>query len=316
MAKTLAPANGNAVLNDHPNLAFNHRQFEFRITTANGKSTYTVTDGREKITALLMWAFGLGHVGQSYLYEKNGAWYEARISFFPALSSIGFTPSRALDDPQDVSEAMARPVGAEELRRCFACHSTGLTSKPIAEQSKLGNGIACEACHGPGAKHVAIETAEKMQSGETTGSAGADFLFDPRKLLPADSVDFCGSCHATWWDVEMSGVKGVSSVRSQAYRLENSKCWGIGDARITCVACHDPHGPLEKKSEAYDSKCLACHLNSRSQAVTASHPGKACPVATSDCASCHMPKIEIPEMHYRFTDHEIRVVEAGKPVPD
>jgi len=54
-------------------------------------------------------------------------------------------------------------------------------------------------------------------------------------------VDYCGSCHRTWWDVTLDESPGLKSLRFQPYRLENSRCWGKGDARLTCVACHDPH---------------------------------------------------------------------------
>jgi len=316
MARTLSRADGSAVLREHPELGFDHREYKFRISTANGKSIYSVSNGKEKISALLAWAFGLGHVGQSYLYERDGAWQESRSTYFPTLNDLEFTPTRALDSPRDVAEAMARPLGAEEMRRCFQCHATGVTTQPILEQTQFTNGLSCEACHGPGAKHVAAKRAEKLQQGEVSGAGGGEFIFNARTLSPDDSVDFCGSCHATWWDVKLTNLRGVPSVRSQPYRLQNSKCWGTGDARITCVACHDAHQQLEKRSEMYDRKCLACHANGKNEAATARHSGKACPVATSKCSSCHMPKIEIPEMHYAFTDHDIRVVQAGKKLPD
>ncbi len=316
MARTLSRADRNQVLSEHTDLNFSHRQYQFRISTANGKSVYSVSDGNEKISVSLAWSFGLGHVGQSYLFQRNGVWYEARASYFPTLNMLGFTPGRALDEPRDVADAMGRPLDPREMSRCFLCHATGVVEKPIAGQADFTSGISCEACHGPGAKHVAAKRAEKLQQGEVSGADGGKLVFNVRDLLPADSVDFCGSCHATWWDVQQSGLKGISSVRSQPYRLENSKCWGKGDARIACIACHDPHQQLEKRSDAYDAKCLACHVNSKGEAVSSSQPGRACPVATSQCSSCHMPKVEVPEMHYAFTDHDIRVVRAGAAVPD
>jgi hypothetical protein len=42
----------------------------------------------------------------------------------------------------------------------------------------------------------------------------------------------------------------------------------------------------------------------------------ACPVSGKDCVTCHMPKYDIPGMHYKFTDHWIRVAKAGEPYPD
>lgn len=37
-----------------------------------------------------------------------------------------------------------------------------------------------------------------------------------------------------------------------------------GDARITCVACHDPHKPLVRNTASYDEKCLKCRANTGS----------------------------------------------------
>jgi formate-dependent nitrite reductase cytochrome c552 subunit len=38
-------------------------------------------------------------------------------------------------------------------------------------------------------------------------------------------------------------------------------------------------------------------------------------VSTKGCVTCHMPKIEIPGMHARFTDHWIRTVKSGETIP-
>jgi hypothetical protein len=138
-------------------------------------------------------------------------------------------------------------------------------------------------------------------------------ITNPAELSPVDSVDFCGACHRTWADValEMPATVGVMKIRFQPYRLEMSRCWGkSGDARITCVACHDPHMPLAHEPEAYDAKCLACH----SAGVEAKGIGAktTCKVATSRCVSCHMPKYELPQTHALFTDHDIRVVPENR----
>ncbi len=151
-----------------------------------------------------------------------------------------------------------------------------------------------------GAKHVAAMKAGRIDEGRRA-------ILNPRKLGAVASVDFCGACHRTWADVLQTQVTGVANVRFQPYRLESSKCWGRGDVRLACYACHDPHQPLVTETASYDSKCLACHVTKVGEKV-ADHPGAACPVATSNCASCHMPKVEVPSMHAPFTDHRIRVV--------
>lgn len=141
-------------------------------------------------------------------------------------------------------------------------------------------------------------------------------IFNPASLDAPSSVDFCGSCHRTWWDVFQAPEKAVSIVRLPAYRLEQSRCWGNGDARITCVACHNPHMPLVTESTQYDQKCLSCHVASSSMTPSADHPGAGCPVKSADCTSCHMPKYELPQMHSKFTDHRIRIVRDPGTIPN
>jgi hypothetical protein len=31
--------------------------------------------------------------------------------------------------------------------------------------------------------------------------------------------------------------------------------------------------------------------------------------------SCHMPTVELPGAHFKFTDHRIRIVRPGQPYP-
>jgi hypothetical protein len=141
---------------------------------------------------------------------------------------------------------------------------------------------------------------------------GAQTIFGAKKLSPVDSVDFCGACHRTPMDVavEMPANMGIATLRFQPYRLERSLCWGEkGDARITCVACHDPHKPLMRDLSAYDAKCLLCHAGKGEAPSTTRIAG--CTVGAKECASCHMPKYEIPAVHAMFTDHYIRIVRPG-----
>ena len=148
-------------------------------------------------------------------------------------------------------------------------------------------------------------------------NAGAHLLQIHFDEIVVDAADFCGACHGTWWDVKLAGSTGIANIRAQPYRLEKSRCWGKkGDARLTCVACHDPHRDLVRETVSYDKNCLSCHLAAPSMKPTPDHPGPACKVGTKDCASCHMPKYDDSAMHYTFTDHDIRIVQPGAPYPD
>lgn len=315
MARTLMRAADAAVFHSHSDLAFRNGKYLYQIKPKGSAAQLTVTDGERAITADLVWAFGSGNLGQSYLFQRNGTYRESRVTYFNFLQNLDFTPTRALLAPHDLTEAMSRPVDTSELLRCFSCHSLGANAGGLLDTSKATMGITCEACHGPGLKHVQAMEASQLQGG-IGDEDGRKLIFNPGRLSPGDSIDFCGACHGTWGDTRQAHTTGLASVRIQPYRLMSSRCWGDGDARLACIACHNPHEPLSKDAAGYDAKCLACHAASPAAKPTKELPGAACPVATKECITCHMPKIEIPDMHTAFEDHLIRVVRPGAPIPD
>ena len=303
MARTAIEAERSDVLRASPRLTFDSGGYSYRIESDAGRSLYTVTDGTRSASAPLSWAFGMGHVGQSFLFSREGVFYEARVSYYESMHALAFTPGRAVTAPSGLDDAMARRVNETEARRCFACHTTAPTTEGKFDPTKTIPGVTCEACHGPGRRH-----ADAMKVTRRVG--GLAPMLNPAKLPAEESVDFCGACHATFWDIALDGVKGIPALRSQPYRLQSSRCWtaSTGDARLTCIACHDPHRPLVTDARAYDNRCLACHVSAGAQ-PTAERRAPACPVRTSDCATCHMPKYDVPDMHHEFTDHLIRVTQ-------
>jgi hypothetical protein len=308
MARTASRAADSAVLRSHDTLAFQSGSLRYEVATRDGASLYSVSDGTRSSAVPLAWAFGAGKVGQTYLFEKDGTFHETRLSYFATLGAAGFTPARAIQQPRDLEEALARPIRQPELGRCFGCHTTASTTEGRFDPAVLMPGVTCEACHGPCRQHVAA-----AEQGHFDQARAA--VFNPGKLDPVDSVDFCGACHATFWDVKLAGEAGVAALRSQPHRLQSSRCWKEGDARLTCVACHNPHRPLVREAPAYDQRCLSCHVLS-GPVVSGDHPGPPCKAGKpASCATCHMPKYEVPDMHFQFTDHLIRVVEAKRPPP-
>jgi hypothetical protein len=301
MARTASRAADSDVLRAQPRLTFHRGSYAYEIVTAGPQSLYSVSDGSRSSSAPLTWAFGVGKVGQSFLFERDGAFHEARVSYYDAVHALDYTPARAIDTARDVLEAMARPVSEAEVRRCFACHTTAPTTDGTFEPAAATPGVTCEACHGPGRRHVTAMRQRRVADGRSA-------ILNPARLEPPDSVDFCGACHATFWDVKLSDEKGIAALRSQPYRLLSSRCWNAGDARITCIACHDPHQPLVRDAGTYDSRCLSCHVGAGAAAPGRERAAPACKVATSNCVSCHMPKYNVREMHHDFTDHLIRIV--------
>jgi hypothetical protein len=303
MARTAMRADQSDVLRASPRLTFDNAGYAYAIVSDTTRSLYTVAKNEQSSSAPLTWAFGDGKVGQSYLFERDGAFYEARVSYYQSVHGLGFTPSRALAAPRGIDEAMARRLDEAEVRRCFACHTTAPTAGGRFDASSALPGITCEACHGPGRRHAEVMKQPRSVSGDAP-------LLNPANLRAEESVDFCGACHATFWDVIQAGETGIAAMRSQPYRLRASRCWTQGDARLTCTACHDAHRPLERGARAYDDRCLSCHVSAGAE-PSREHPGRACPVGAASCAGCHMPKFDVPEMKHQFTDHRIRVVERA-----
>ncbi len=303
MADAARPAHDAPRLHQHPSLSFENGPYSYRLLTSGAGVDLSVSNGAETETAPLSWAFGSGELGQTYMFQRDGRWFESRLSLYTSTGQLDITTGHSPLPPESVHDALGRGMNSAEAARCFGCHTGVSTTAGHFEPQSALPGITCEACHGPGADH-----AKAMATGNPGGKAAS--LLNPANLSPVDSVDFCGACHRTWADVAFSGAskREVDVVRFQPYRLESSRCWGkTGDVRLTCVACHDPHVPLQRDAAAYDPQCLSCHLRQH-EVATATKPGLACPRAADHCTSCHMPRVTVPGMHGEFTDHLIRVV--------
>jgi hypothetical protein len=283
MARALARAADSAILKSHPKLTARIGPYSYEIAA----STLVVTDGDATFRAALEWAFGDGKVGQTWLYRVNGSWYESRVSYFSAIPGLDVTMGQQAIAPHNLAEAAGRLTTPAEATRCFDCHAAA-----SARQQQITPGILCERCHGNTDAHLHFNSPMKKLSTLTT----------------EELSDFCGECHRTWSQVAANGPRGIQNIRFQPYRLAGSKCYSATDSRIKCTTCHDPHRPLEAALEAYDAKCTACH--------SASGGMRLCSKGTRACAGCHMPKLDLPGAHRKFTDHRIRIAKAGEVYPE
>jgi len=310
MAHASSQAADSEVLRNHEQLVFQVGPYGYQLLTQGGKSILTVQRETSSHSVELHWAFGSAHMGQTYIYERDDSFYESHMSYYAARQSLDITPGQPRAEPKSMEDAAGRKMSPEEVHKCFSCHMTASTTEKHFDPSAASPGVTCEACHGPGAKHVAAARAGKEKF-------GSGLILNPLLLEPVDSVDFCGACHRTWEDVVQNHLIGIGvyNVRFAPYRLENSRCWKKEDARITCIACHDPHSPLVHDLGSYDANCLECHVVKTRAKRTASHPA-ACPVSTKNCVSCHMPRVEPPDLHSTFTDHWIRIVKPNAPYPN
>lgn len=167
---------------------------------------------------------------------------------------------------------------------CIFCHNTepvpGLEPDTTVYDTRVGEvGIACEACHGPGAAHVRrhLDPFRRLLA----RGDGDPSVTHPERLSPARAAEVCGRCHGQrighdiariladgdgfvpgasladvsrpiFADSEVAGLgpepfaarfwpDGTPRLSAYEYQgLVTSPCFG-GDAGLTCNDCHDMH---------------------------------------------------------------------------
>lgn len=300
MSRALYSIAEAAPLREHARLEYKLGRFAYTIERRGDASIYSVADGAASFSAPLRYAFGQGFAGQTYVYQHEGKWFESRLSFYEQTKALDLTMGAPPGEPKTLIEAAGREMTQKDVVECFACHTTNSVkrapgSSPAIDFANLQAGVGCENCHAGAEKHAA-----SLQTGKPAPMPKL------ARLSTEEQNDFCGRCHRTWADIAANGPRGIGNVRFQPYRIANSKCYDATDARIACTACHDVHAGLNRNLASYDAKCAACHAA----------PAKRCPKASKDCASCHMPRYEIPGSHHLFTDHQIRIVRNHEPYPN
>jgi len=314
MGRALEPGPTSEILKAHARLTFSSGPYSYQITRQGNQSIYSVTDGKSTIAEPILYAFGQGKAGQTYVFSHNGSFYESRLSYYKEIQALDYTIGYPREAAPSLDVAAGRAISSDEARNCFTCHGTGVTS--TLQLDRLIPGVSCEACHGPGGDHVAAMKAGNLEKKQ---------IFNPGGMSPDElSQEFCGSCHRSAEQVTTnSALRGIISVRFQPYRSFTSHGHDPFDKRLSCTACHNPHEDLRRDAAFYDAKCFACHRSSgakpggtASSLIDPGQTAKACPVSNQGCVSCHMPKVELPSSHFKFTDHRIRIARPGEAFPN
>lgn len=304
MGRAMQVHGSNPTLDAHPKLTFTSGRYSYAVTTQGGVTQYSVTDGTDTITTPVAWT--MGAEAQTWILQKDGVKYESLVSYYPVIKGLDITTGDERMHPATLLEALGRPLGEQDAKACFGCHATNAVTAHKLSLDFMQPGLTCEHCHTDAAAHL-------------TRIVHGDDSVLPKDLsgLSTEAMStFCGQCHRTWDTVVRSHWQGVANVRFQPYRLANSRCYNGTDARIGCTACHNPHENVKQDAAYYDNKCLACHSPAVTVSAANTNHAKICPVAKTNCTSCHMPKVPLPNGHLTFTDHQIRVVKAGEVFPN
>lgn len=275
--------------------------------------------GREalELTKLpLEYAVGSGHFGKTYLCENEGFLVESPITWYEPRHAWGMSPG--YDAPHHSSFGRVVP------ENCLLCHA-GLVETAADTELKMRlveEAIGCERCHGPGKAHV-----ERQRAGGES-SERDDSIVNPRKLSRKLSEAICQQCHlqaeihVVGRGVRMSDFRpgrplepyrcefrirkpgSGMTVVGHFEQLAKSACYR-GSESLTCITCHDPHGPVAREDRAahYRTVCLSCHADEACKLPQADRQQR----SNNDCVRCHMPgtKTEVP--HVAFTHHHIGV---------
>jgi predicted CXXCH cytochrome family protein len=319
MSRAASPARSAVFMKSASASSVSIGSLHYTLAATGEGLDYSVSEGNRSLSRKLDWVMGAGDLGLTFLYQSGGHWYQSRTTFYLDQSKLDITTGLENYSKTDLSSALGQELTPDETRRCFNCHSVHATTSGGFNPSRAEPGLGCEACHGPGRRHVDAMAAAGDGQGHAAKLENAETadIFNPAKLSPAASIDLCGACHRSSADVTFSTNQTGSSavVRFQPYRLEESACWrATQDARLTCTACHDPHRPLSRDPVSYDKQCLQCHSVPSSTAKPVLS-ARVCPRATNRCVSCHMPKVKVASMHGEFTDHFIRISKSDEEFP-
>lgn len=225
---------------------------------------------------------------------------------------------------------------------CADCHSTGLRKGYDAATRTWHTTwsdltVACEACHGPGAAHVAwaeggasATVADKGLAVRLAPDAGTGGWgdFDARGIRrwqgpPRDTreTDLCAPCHARrrplladWrpgrplldthspalLDDELYYPDG--QIKDEVFEYDSFLQSRMQRAGVVCTDCHDAHA-LTLKGDG-NAVCAQCHDSGRFD--TPAHHHHTAGTAAARCVTCHMPNRTYMGVHIRH-DHGFRL---------
>ena len=230
--------------------------------------------------------------------------------------------------------------------RCAECHLTDVHKNYDAADDRYHTtwsdiDVACEACHGPGSRHVAWARHEN-----TDPDKGLTVLFkehdeatwtiDPATgnarrsaLQPLRTeLETCGLCHSRAAELSEDWLPGHSlsdthlvallepglyhadgQIEDEVYEYGSFRQSKMFSKGVTCTDCHEPHS-LKLRASG-NGVCLQCHAAAKYETAAHNFHDKVSPSIA--CVSCHMPTRTYMVVHVRH-DHSLRIPRPDRSV--
>lgn len=343
--QAMLPADETTVLGDFDDATFRYDGREHRFFRREGRYLVETDDADGNLSEFeVAYTFGFEPL-QQYLIAFPGGHYQALnivwdarpaeaggqrwYHLYPADGAQGAVGH---DDPLHWTGAFQNWNS-----RCAACHSTGLEKAYNPADGTYDTvwreiNVACEACHGPGAPHVAWAAdpqgpdpgfAEALPAaGNWQADSSRPVLLDG--AVPKVTVGACAGCHSRRAELGPARPGADFADRHQLALIEDGLYHADGQIRdevyvhgsflqsrmhaagVTCVDCHEPHSG-RPRSEG-NALCGRCHLpevfnRPDHHRHRAGGPG-------SGCVDCHMPETVYMGVDAR-RDHAFRVPEPA-----
>ncbi len=259
--------------------------------------------GIESNSFRLQLAFGSGKTGMTYTgLLKNTGMLELGRSYFPSARKWYLTPGHESAKSTDVG----MPFDSRGARRCILCHATTLPDDKFIPEPRF-MGVGCEACHGPGGRHV-----KTIKAGDLTHASMPSLGRNNVESI----VELCGRCHRAEKSVAPDSLDAKMPQRFQSYALAKSRCFKESGGKLSCLTCHNPHRDAETDVKKQEAGCLKCHASGQGNGMgVGSAPllaqARFCPVnPATGCIGCHMPRRRVftrKDLPTTMADHYIRI---------